>query len=295
MDVQSAQVRGDARQFHLTELREYTEYAFWASAFSANGEGALSEEVTARTHSAAPADPPENCTAEAAGATAIVVRWEPPPEESRNGVITGYKIRWRNGGGKKTEVVTTDGSRRLYAISGLKNGREYQIKVAAMTVNGTGPSTPWMSERTLSADLDESVVPDPPTSLTARAKSNSVKLAWTPPDKSAGILVRGYTIGWGVGIPDEYTKVVDDKERGFVIEGLRPNSEYVISLRAYNGVGDGRPVYESVRTRVRSADGADSAPLAPPIGIHARILSSKTALLTWIDSTLPRNQVCLTI
>jgi hypothetical protein len=35
-------------QYHLTDLYEFTEYTFWLSAFSANGEGILSEEVTAR-------------------------------------------------------------------------------------------------------------------------------------------------------------------------------------------------------------------------------------------------------
>jgi hypothetical protein len=28
-----------------------------------------------------------------------------------------------------------------------------------MTVNGSGPATPWMTEQTLESDLDESVVP----------------------------------------------------------------------------------------------------------------------------------------
>ena len=59
--------------------------------------------------------------------------------------------------------------------------------------------------------------------------------------------MRGYTIGWGKGIPDEVTQLVDDKARSFVIKNLRPNSEYVISLRAYNEVGDGRPIYETIR------------------------------------------------
>ena len=56
----------------------------------------------------------------------------------------------------------------------------------------------------------------------------------------------GYTIGWGKGIPDEYTQIVDDKHREFVVPDLKPNSEYVISLRAYNNIGDGRPIYETV-------------------------------------------------
>jgi neogenin len=33
----------------------------------------------------------------------------------------------------------------------------------------------------------------------------------------------------------------------FVIPDLRPNSEYIITLRAYNNIGDGRPIYETIR------------------------------------------------
>ena len=207
------------RQYHLMDLREFTEYTFWVSAFNSNGEGALSEEVSSRTHSDVPADPPQNVTLEAASSKSIIVRWEPPPSESQNGIITGYKLRWRKKGRGKSEVITTDGSRRLYAISGLKNGKEYQIKISALTVNGSGPATQWMSQNTFISDLDESVVPDPPSSLRAKAIDKEITIIWTPP-RDNQILVRGYTIGWGKGIPDEYTKVVDDKQRYFVIENL---------------------------------------------------------------------------
>ena len=59
----------------------------------------------------------------------FTVRWEPPPKESQNGVLTGYKLKWRKGGGKgKSRVVTTDGSRRLFAITDLRRGKEYQVE-----------------------------------------------------------------------------------------------------------------------------------------------------------------------
>ncbi len=48
MDVQSAQVRSPTTRFHLQDLPEFTEFAFWASAFNSNGEGALSEEISTR-------------------------------------------------------------------------------------------------------------------------------------------------------------------------------------------------------------------------------------------------------
>ena len=78
-----------------------------------------------------------------------------------------------------------------------------------------------MAARTFSADLDESSVPGQPGSLSAeRAGSDRIELRWRPPsDKS--VAVRGYTVGWGKGIPDENTKVVDDKQRGLVIKDLK--------------------------------------------------------------------------
>ena len=77
-----------------------------------------------------------------------------------------------------------------------------QVKLSAMTVNGTGPPTQWLSGRTFDADLDESVVPPAPSSLTARAGATAIELRWSPPgDSGAGVLVRGYTVGWGKGIP----------------------------------------------------------------------------------------------
>ena len=90
---------------HLTDLREYSEYTFWVSAFNENGEGALSEEVhiinvhtvfkrpidyviwfeenitnlafqvSAMTHSDAPADPPQNVTLEAASSQSLILRY----------------------------------------------------------------------------------------------------------------------------------------------------------------------------------------------------------------------------
>ena len=39
-------VAGSRLQYHLTDLREFTEYSFHVSAFNQNGEGGYSEEVS---------------------------------------------------------------------------------------------------------------------------------------------------------------------------------------------------------------------------------------------------------
>ena len=48
----------------------------------------------------------------------IVVSWEPPPENVRNGQITGYKIRYKQREDGTADSVTTDGSRRSIELTG---------------------------------------------------------------------------------------------------------------------------------------------------------------------------------
>jgi len=56
-------------QYELTDLQRFTEYAVWVIAINTNGPGSPSQEVTVRTLSALPLDPPMNVTVEPASTT----------------------------------------------------------------------------------------------------------------------------------------------------------------------------------------------------------------------------------
>ncbi|XP_021933563.1 neogenin isoform X2 [Zootermopsis nevadensis] len=278
-------------QFELMGLNKFTEYSVWVVAFNQNGPGSSTEEVVCRTLSDVPSDPPQNVTLEASSSTSVTVRWEAPPKEGRNGIITGYKLRYRKRdrrGERRGDTVTTAGDRRLYTLVGLERRSVYQVRLWALNVNGTGPPTEWYTIETYENDLDESQVPDMPTALKARPMTDTITVSWNPPHNQ-NIMVRGYTIGWGKGIPDVYTQLLDGKQRFYVIEGVEPNSEYVISLRAYNDMGDGRPVYVSMRTKEMVAPEPVS-PLIPPVGLMAIVLSSATVVVYWTDTTLSKSQ-----
>jgi len=73
---------------------------------------------------------------------------------------------------------------------------------------------------------------------------------------------------------------------------LEPTTEYVISLRATNNVGDGQPAYANVRTPERFVS-ESAVPLIPPVGLKAIVLSASTVVLYWTDTTLSKSQVCL--
>lgn len=54
-------------------------------------------------------------------------------------------------------------------------------------------------------------------------------------------------------------------------------------------MGDGPAKYESVRTR-DEAPPEPVAPLIPPVGLKAIVLSSSTVVVYWTDSTLSQSQ-----
>ncbi|XP_026472597.1 neogenin-like [Ctenocephalides felis] len=271
----------------LVNLLPYTTYNIYVVAVNNHGIGTSSSELTVRTYSDIPTEPPSNVTLEPTS-TSITVHWEPPPASDHNGIITGYKIKYRKFNKKKSETSSTPANVRFYVINNLDKMTGYQIKLCALNVNGSGPYTEWHHVETYENDLDESSVPGEPSPLKVRPASDSITVSWNPP-RDQYIKVRSYILGWGNGIPDVFTQVLDDNARYYVIKNLEPNCEYVISLKARNEVGDGPPVYSNVRTR-EEAPLETSSPLVPPVGLKAVVLSSNAVVVYWTDTTLSKSQ-----
>ncbi|XP_057322017.1 netrin receptor unc-40 isoform X2 [Microplitis mediator] len=273
----------------LVDLTPYTEYSISVYAVNENGPGPSTGEINIRTFSAQPSHPPHNVTLEAASSTSIIVRWE-PPLEGQNGIITGYKIRYRRQDRRyHSNTITTEGNKRLHVISGLEKHGVYHVRICALNVNGTGPWTEWMAIETYENDLDESTVPSAPTNLRTKPLSTSISVWWSPP-RDDKIKVRGYIISWGKGYPDVFNHELDGKQRYYSIESLDPMSEYVISLRASNEAGEGPPIYANVRTTEKTAVESTVTPLIPPVGLKAIVLSASTVVLYWTDTSLSKSQ-----
>uniref|UniRef100_A0A3B5MJ59 Uncharacterized protein n=1 Tax=Xiphophorus couchianus TaxID=32473 RepID=A0A3B5MJ59_9TELE len=296
----------DGQSYTMAGLKKNTEYSFRVVANNKHGPGVSTEDVMVRTLSDVPSAPPQNLTLEVQNSKGIMVRWQPPPLSGQNGEITSYKIRYRKVPRRSESAVTTAGTELYKLIDGLEPGTEYSFRVSAVTVNGTGPATEWAPAETFESDLDESRVPDQPSSLHVRPLVNSIVVSWTPPENQ-DIVVRGYTISYGIGSPHAQTIKVDYKQRYYTIENLNSGSHYVITLKAFNNVGEGIPVYESAATRVQSdpidpdvdlyelfhapyTPAPDPSPMMPPVGVQASVLSHDTIKVTWADNSLPKNQ-----
>ncbi|CAM4668213.1 netrin receptor DCC [Lepidochelys kempii] len=297
----------DGLSYKLEGLKKFTEYTLRFLAYNRYGPGVSTEDLTVMTLSDVPSAMPQNVSLEVVNSRSIKVSWLPPPSGTQNGFITGYKIRHRKTT-RRGEIETLEPNNLWYLFTGLDKGSQYSFQVAAMTVNGTGPSSDWYTAETPENDLDESQVPDQPSSLHVRPLTTSIVMSWTPP-LNPNIVVRGYIIGYGVGSPYAETVRVDSKQRYYSIENLEPSSHYVISLKAFNNVGEGVPLYESATTRSLT-DPIDplevdfypllddfptsvpdiSTPMLPPVGVQAVALTHDAVRVSWADNSVPKNQ-----
>ncbi|XP_075993488.1 netrin receptor DCC [Genypterus blacodes] len=300
-------VEVNALTYQMEGLAKFTTYSVQVMAINRYGPGPASQSVSVITQSDVPSAPPQNVSLEVVLSRSIKVSWQPPPRGAQNGIITAYKIKYRKTG-RRGDQEAIEPNNLWYLFTGLDKGSQYSFQVAALTANGTGPSTEWYTAETPENDLDESQVPDQPSSLHVRPLPNSIIMSWTPP-LSPNILVRGYIIGYGVGSPYAETIRVDSKQRYYAIENLEPSSHYVISLKAFNNAGEGVPLYESAVTRSLT-DPVDpseddlfhlfdkyptpipdtSTPIIPPVGVQAVALSPDSVRVSWADNSMSKNQ-----
>ncbi|XP_067362482.1 roundabout homolog 1 isoform X6 [Channa argus] len=123
----------------VPQLRKGVTYEFKVRPFFNEFQGTDSDVKIAKTLEEAPSAPPREVTVTESGdnGTAIVVSWQPPPEEEQNGVVQEYKI-WCLGNESRYHINrTVDGSTLSVLIPSLAPGIRYSVEVAAST--GAGP------------------------------------------------------------------------------------------------------------------------------------------------------------
>lgn len=96
-------------------------------------------------------------------------------------------------------------------------------------------------------------------------------------------------MGYGIGIPDVDTIVLDERARDYEIKDLQPNSEYVLSLRARNLMGDGEPQYGNIQTRDEDPSESSVTVLEVPVRLRAITMSDTSIVVHWTDNSVGRN------
>jgi len=245
-------------------------------------------------------DRPRNVTLGAIDSMKLQVHWLPPRSQPRC-PVSRYIIRIKDDKDSESEAERADGNATSHTISGLKPDTRYYVRLVAVGCRGKSVPTRWAKTKTMPADGstdhdfmgDEKIsrvedrVPGKPSEVRTRTLTDSIILSWAPPNDNA--LVRGYMVGYGEGVPDVNWQYVAANTKTFTIRNLKPSTQYVISLRAFNNFGKGPVVYDLIYTREEDA-GPTPGPLAPPIGLTSKVLSASTVWLQWQDPSLGRSQ-----
>ena len=95
-EVALANVSAGTTSVHVGDLRPSTGYQFKVSAVNNVGEGLSSSPSDVLIlPQEAPSGPPQGLVGSPRSSSEIMIQWEPPKEDERNGIVLGYLVRYR--------------------------------------------------------------------------------------------------------------------------------------------------------------------------------------------------------
>ncbi|KAL4624411.1 protein sidekick-1-like [Arapaima gigas] len=177
-------------EFELTQLSKYKRYEIVMTAYNIIGESPPSSPVEVFVGEAAPSLAPQNIRVNPLSSTQLEVVWEPPPVETQNGNIQGYKIYyWEKDNQNETEKVKIlflpETSVRL---KNLTSYTSYMVRLLAFNAAGDGPLSEPRRGRTLQA------APSLASFIAfSEVTSSALNVSWGPPLSPNGV-VEGYRV-----------------------------------------------------------------------------------------------------
>ncbi|XP_038177774.1 receptor-type tyrosine-protein phosphatase S isoform X3 [Arvicola amphibius] len=251
-------------RYSIGGLSPNSEYEIWVSAVNSIGQGPPSESVVTRTGEQAPASAPRNVQARMLSATTMIVQWEEPVEP--NGLIRGYRVYYTMepehpvGNWQKHNVDDS----LLTTVGSLLEDETYTVRVLAFTSVGDGPLSDPIQVKT------QQGVPGQPMNLRAEAKSEtSIGLSWSAPRQESVIK---YELLFREGDRGREVGRTFDPTTAFVVEDLKPNTEYAFRLAARSPQGLGA-FTAVVRQRTLQA--------ISPKNFKVKMIMKTSVLLSW--------------
>ncbi|XP_054837158.1 immunoglobulin-like and fibronectin type III domain-containing protein 1 [Eublepharis macularius] len=236
------ETRGSSTVFTTNKVEHDKSYYFKVKAVNAEGTGEAleSEEVMAATKVfPGPPAPPKIVSANKG---AISVSWA-PPHKTGNSRISGYTIeKCKKGSNTWTPVSDLPITDRKYTVTDLKEGLQYEFRVAAINNAGVGEaSSP--SEAVFARDPMKP--PGPVRDLKmVSADYTSISLSWMKPESEEESQAKGYIVEIRHSDILKWTQCnpVPIPMASYTVRGLKPKEMYFLRVRAVNDGGLGDPV-----------------------------------------------------
>nr|XP_023415873.1 collagen alpha-1(VII) chain isoform X8 [Cavia porcellus] len=217
---------GSQTTFDLDDVRAGLSYTVRVSARMGPQEGEASI-LTIRRESEAPLAIPV-LQVVLSDATRIRVAWSPIPGAS------GFRISWRTGSGPESSQTLPPDSTAT-DILGLQPGTSYQVAVLALRGREEGPPGVIVAQTDPLGPVRQVHV--------TQAGSSSVTIAWTRVPGTTG-----YRVSWRSGHGPERSQLVAGEATVTDLDGLEPDTEYIVHVRAHVSGVEGAPASVVVRT-----------------------------------------------
>ncbi|XP_026536662.1 immunoglobulin-like and fibronectin type III domain-containing protein 1 [Notechis scutatus] len=233
---------GSSTIFTTNKVEHDTSYYFRVKAVNSLGtsEALESDEVMAAAK--ASPSPPAPPKVNSANKDAITISWS-APHKIGNSRILGYRVEKRKKGSNfwtsVTDLPITD---RKYTVNGLKEGLQYEFRVAAINNSGVGEASA-PSEAIYARDPMKS--PGPVKDLkVVNTDYCSVSLSWMKPESAEESYVKGYIVEIRHSDTLKWTQcnTVPIQTTAYTFRGLKAREPYFVRVRAISDGGLGDPV-----------------------------------------------------
>ncbi|XP_063076857.1 protein sidekick-2-like [Engraulis encrasicolus] len=302
--VHSASVNHESSSYVVDRLKPFTSYQFRVKATNDIGDSEYSQESEAiTTLQDAPDEAPVILSLTPHTTTSVLVRWQSPAEENINGILLGYRIRYRELMYDRLRSIALSNPNSLsptwadltspysirnlsepsttqYELDNLSKHKRYEIRMSVFNAVGEGPTSSPQE-----VFVGEAVPTAPPQNVAIQsATATQLDVTWDPPplDNQNGD-IQGYKIYfWEYKRQNETEKLrtLFLPEGGVKLKNLTGYTTYMISTAAFNAAGDGP---RSVPTRGRTQQAAPSAPSF----IHFSELTTTSVNVSWGEPVFP--------
>uniref|UniRef100_A0A7N9AK39 Sidekick cell adhesion molecule 2a n=1 Tax=Mastacembelus armatus TaxID=205130 RepID=A0A7N9AK39_9TELE len=293
--VHSASVSHETHSYIVDRLKPFTSYQFRVKATNDIGDSEYSQESEAiTTLQDAPDKAPTILSVTPHTTTSVLVRWQPPSEDHINGVLLGFRVRYRELHYDRLRSFTvrtinspsanwadltvpysirnlSESSLTQYELDNLSKHKRYEIRLSVYNAVGEGPSSAPQEVFVGEAAPPQNVVVQSST-------ATQLDVTWDPPplDAQNGD-IQGYKIYfWEFQLQNETERLrtLFLPELGVKLKNLTGYTTYMISVAAFNAAGDGP---RSLPTRGRTQQAAPSAPSF----IHFSELTTTSVNVSW--------------
>ncbi|XP_030630760.1 contactin-1a [Chanos chanos] len=272
-----ANVEGNAETATVVDLIPWTTYEFRVTATNTLGTGKPSDpSAKITTQEAVPVVAPSDVGGGGGTSRELTITWTPVQPQYYYGRNFGYIVAFRPRNDyewRKVTVADPQANRYVHKDASISPYTQFEVKVKAFNSKGEGPFS-------LTAVIysSEDAPSEAPSIVEVKSLSATEAVVWWFPVLHQ--TVEGYQVRyWRKTDENEATALrlmVSSRENHTRLDNMRPDSLYLVNVRAYNAAGYGpTSIIHEIRTK-------KAPPSRPPKILGPKFSSSGTSVnIAW--------------